>query len=64
VDAFERYARAGLELAEVPIDDVDLKVMRAAHAVHGVRIRALLEADLTDAMPEVDLDPSRAPRTL
>jgi hypothetical protein len=63
VDAFERYARAGLELADVPMDEVDLKVMRAANAVFGQRIRALQTADLRDVLPEVDLDPSRAPRT-
>jgi hypothetical protein len=63
VDAFERYVRAGLELNGVPVDEVDLAVMRAADAVYGPPIRALAAADLRDVLPENDLDPSRAPRT-
>jgi hypothetical protein len=63
VDAFECYVRAGLELADVPVDDVDLAVMRAADAVYGPAMRALAAADLRDVLPEVDLDPGRAPRT-
>jgi hypothetical protein len=62
VDAFERYVRAGLELAEVPVDDVDLAVMRAADAVYGPGMRALARADLREVLPEIDLDPSRPPR--
>jgi hypothetical protein len=63
VDAFERYVRAGLELSDVPVDDIDLAVMRAADAVYGPGMRALAAADLREVLPEVDLDPSRAPRT-
>jgi hypothetical protein len=64
MDAFERYVRAGLELQEVPVDDVDIAVIRAADAVYGPRMRALLAADLSEVLPEVDLDPARAPRPL
>jgi hypothetical protein len=63
VDAFERYVRAGLELNGVSVDDVDLAVMRAADAVYGAGMRALAAADLRDVLPEIDLDPGRAPRT-
>jgi len=63
VDAFERYVRAGLELGDVPVDDIDLAVMRVADAVYGPGMRALATADLRAVLPEVDLDPSRAPRT-
>src|SRR3954468_5099020 len=31
MDSFEQFARAGVELAGLEMDDVDLKVMRAAH---------------------------------
>ena len=62
MDAFERYVRAGLELNGVPMDDVDLAVMRAADAVYGEGLRALAAADLRDVLPEIDLDPGRAPR--
>jgi hypothetical protein len=63
VDAFERYVRAGLELNGVPVDEVELAVMRAADAVYGPGMRALAAADLRAVLPEVDLDPGRAPRT-
>ena len=62
MDAFESYVRAGLELQGVPVDEVDVAVMRAADAVYGPGMRALAAADLREVMPEIDLDPSRAPR--
>ena len=62
MDAFEQFVRSGLELRGVAVDDVDLAVMRAAEAVYGPALRALAEADLRDVLPEVDLDPGRAPR--
>ncbi|MEA2349223.1 MAG: hypothetical protein QOG41_1801 [Thermoleophilaceae bacterium] len=61
MDAFERYVRSGLELAGIPVDDVDLAVMRAADAIYGPGMRALAGADLREVMPEIDLDPSRPP---
>ena len=61
MDPFERYVRAGLELSGIAVDDVDVAVMRAADAVYGPGLRALAEADLREVLPEVDLDPSRAP---
>ena len=64
MDAFEQYVRSGLELRDVAVDDVDLAVMRAADAVYGPAMRALAGADLREVMPEVDLDPGRAPRPL
>jgi hypothetical protein len=62
VDAFERFVRAGLELNGETVDDVDIAVIRAADAVYGPGMRALADADLRDVLPEVDLDPGRAPR--
>jgi hypothetical protein len=64
VDALETYVRAGLELAGEEVDDVDLAVIRAADAVYGPGMRALDAADLSDVLPEPDLDPARAPRPL
>jgi hypothetical protein len=64
VDAFESYVRSGLELAGEQVNDVDLAVMRAADAVYGPGMRALDAADLSDVMPEPDLDPARPPRPL
>ena len=64
MDALERYARSGLELAGEQIDDVDLAVIRAADAVYGADIRALDAIDLSGVLPEPDLDPSRPPRPL
>ena len=62
MDAFERFVRAGLELNGLAVDEIDLAVMRAADAVYGPGMRALAAADLREVFPEVDLDPSRAPR--
>ena len=62
MDAFERYVRAGLELAGVEADATDIAVMRAAESVYGPGFRALAEADLRDVELEPDLDPSRPPR--
>lgn len=62
MDALEQYLRSGLELAGERVDDVDLAVIRAADAVYGSAMRALDQADLTEVMPEPDLDPARAPR--
>jgi len=61
MDAFERYLRAGMELLGETVDDADLAVARAADAVYGSSLRALDEADLADAWPEPNLDPSRPP---
>ena len=62
MDSFERYARAGLELAGIEVDELDLQIMEAANEVYGPAMRALEEADLRDVWPEPDLDPSRPPR--
>ena len=64
MDALERYVRAGLELAGEGVDDVDIAVIRAADAVYGPELAALDAADLTEVLPETDLDPSKPPRPL
>ena len=61
MDAFERFVRAGMELAGETVSDVDLIVMRAADAAYGTQVRALMAEDLSHVMPETALDPSRAP---
>ena len=53
-----------MERAGKEVDDTDLAVIRAADAAYGPELRALAEADLTDVMPETDLDPARPPRAL
>jgi hypothetical protein len=64
VDALERYVRSGLELAGDEVSDIDLAVIRAADAAYGPEMAALDAADLTNVLPEPDLDPSRPPRPL
>lgn len=61
MDAFEQYVRAGMELADQPVDDTDIAIMRVAEAVYGSRVRALLAEDLREVKPELDFDPTRAP---
>ena len=61
MDAFERFVRAGMELAEQDVDDTDIAIMRVAEAVYGSQLRNLMGADLREVKPELDFDPSRAP---
>ena len=61
VDPFEQHVRTGLELAGVPVEDLDVQIMRLADAVYGPELRALQAANLREVTPEPVLDPSRAP---
>ena len=61
MDAFETFVRAGMELADQPVDDTDIAIMRVAEAVYGTQVRALLAEDLRHVKPELSFDPSRAP---
>ncbi|MDQ3936462.1 MAG: hypothetical protein M3340_17720 [Actinomycetota bacterium] len=61
MDAFERFVRAGMELAGESVDDTDIAIMRVADQVYGSQIRELLGEDLRAVKPELDFDPSRAP---
>ena len=61
MDAFEQFARAGMELAEQDVDDTDIAIMRVAESVYGSRVRALMNEDLREIKPELAFDPSRAP---
>jgi hypothetical protein len=62
MDSFEEFARAGMELAGLEIDETDLAVMRAAHAAYAPALRALDAAPLKQVAAEPDLDPGRPPR--
>ena len=61
MDSFEQFARAGLELAGLEVDDVDLAVMRAADATYGPALRALDATDLSGIRTEPDMNPGRPP---
>ena len=61
MDSFEQFARAGVELAGLEMDEIDVAVMRAADAAYGPALRALDAADLSNVQTEPDLDPARAP---
>jgi hypothetical protein len=60
-DAFERFARAGLERLGIEPSDEDLAVIRVADSVYGPHIEALIEADLSGVEPEPETDLSRPP---
>jgi hypothetical protein len=60
-EQFDTVVRLTLGRYGIPVDDVDLAVMRAAEHVYGPGRDALLAADLSDVPPEQDFDPSRAP---
>jgi hypothetical protein len=61
MDPFEQFARAGVELAGLEVDDVDLAVMRAADAAYGPALRALDAADLSEIRTEPDMNPGQPP---
>jgi len=60
-DDFESFAKAGLRLQGVELEDGDLDVLKLLHAVLSPSIDALKAADLSSIAAELDLDPSRAP---
>jgi hypothetical protein len=60
-EQFDTFVRLALGRYGIPVDDVDLAVMRAAERVYGPHRDALLATDLSDIEPEHGLDPSRAP---
>jgi hypothetical protein len=61
VDAFEQFARGGLERMGLGVDEVDLQIMRYIDEVFGPELRALMAEDMHGVWPETDMDPSRAP---
>jgi len=61
VDAFEQFARGGLEWQGLSVDDTDLEIMRYIDAIFGQELRALMAVDMNGIWAESDLDPSRAP---
>ena len=61
MDPFERYVTGGLEHAGVPVEELDVHIMRVADQIYGPPLQALQAADLRDVWPEIPLDPSRAP---
>jgi hypothetical protein len=61
VDAFEQFARGGLEWMGFDADEIDLQIMRYIDEVFGPELRELLAEDMNGVWPETDLDPSRAP---
>lgn len=61
MDAFEQFARSGLEWQGQSVDDTDIEIMRYIDQIFGPELRALLAADLRGVWAESDLDPSRAP---
>jgi hypothetical protein len=61
VDAFEQFARGGLEWMGLGADEVDLQIMRYIDDIFGPELRALMAEDMNGVWPETNLDPSRAP---
>ena len=60
-EQFDQVVRLTLGRYGIPVDEVDLAVMRVAEQLYGPGRDALLAADLSDVQPEHALDPSRAP---
>ena len=60
---FDAWVRAGLAQYGVEVDDVELEIMRAIERLYGPQRDALMAADLRDVPRELDLDPSRPPKS-
>ena len=63
MDAFEQFVRGGLARLELPLDDVELEIMRFADGLYGAELAELLKADLAGVWPELRLDLSKAPES-
>ena len=61
MDAFDQYARGGLQWMGLDADETDLQIMRYIDQVFGPELQALMAEDWNAIWPETDLDPSRAP---
>jgi hypothetical protein len=61
MDAFEQFARGGLEWQGLPVDDTEIEIMRVIDQIFGPELRALMALDMHGLWAESDLDPSRAP---
>jgi hypothetical protein len=61
VDAFEQFARGGLEWQGLTVSDEEIEVMRFIDQVFGPELRALMAMDMNGLWAETDFDPSRAP---
>ena len=61
MDAFEQFARGGLEWQGLSVDDTDIEIMRYIDAIFGPELRALMAVDMNGIWAENDLDPRRAP---
>lgn len=61
MDAFEQFARGGLEWQGLTADDTDIEIMRYIDQIFGPELHALMTVDLSGLWAEMDLDPSRAP---
>jgi hypothetical protein len=60
-DAFERFARAGLDRLELEASADEFAVMTAVDGIYRAQFEALLGADLEGVEPEAHFNPSRAP---
>ena len=61
MDAFEQFARGGLEWQGLTVSDEEIEVMRFIDQVFGPELRALMAVDMNGLWAETDFDPSRAP---
>lgn len=61
MDAFEQFARGGLEWQGLTVSDEEIEVMRFIDQVFGPELRALMAMDMNGLWAETDFDPSRAP---
>jgi hypothetical protein len=61
LSAFDDWARAGLELNGMGLEEGELDILRVVHEAYRPALAALDAADLSTWLPEPALDPSRPP---
>jgi hypothetical protein len=61
MDAFEQFARGGLEWQGLPVEAEEIEIMRFIDQIFGPELRALMAVDMNGLWAESDFDPSRAP---
>jgi hypothetical protein len=60
-DSLERFVRAGFQRLGLEPDPAELAVIEAVDSIYGAQNDALVDLDLSEVEPELDLDLSRPP---
>lgn len=62
MDAFEQFARGGMQWLGLDPSDTDVEIMRYIDAIFGPEMKALMAADMRGIWPENEFNPGQAPK--